>query len=155
MAIFIAGAIVFNSFFVDVIEKMLYYLFEKSYTDVWEYTIGVLILFLFIILFLKFRRLDTYDFREAIPMSTGAVVAAVMSIVFINVFSLFYRLIGHIVPLLSIPMIMITLERSELKEGRFRQLTLQSIVLIFSIFILALSMSRGSMSSLKFFAFEG
>jgi hypothetical protein len=108
-----------------------------------------------VILRVHFKRIDHGDCSEVEPLTMGAGVGAVASLAFAKMFSIFYRLIGHIVPILSLPALMITLERSEVRGGRFRRLSFPSIVLIFSILILALSMSRGSLSSLKFFAFEG
>ena len=154
-AVFASVAVIFNSFFVGILDKVAYYLFEESYSDVWEYIIGVLLLCFFVVLCISFRRIKHKGFDEVIPITTGAVLGSVIAVAFVNIFSFFYRLIGHIVPILAIPTLMITLEYSEEKEGRFKKLSFQSIVLVFSILILALSISRGSLSSLKFFAFEG
>lgn len=145
----------FRSFFNDILEKIAYYLFDESYSDTWEYIMGVLILCLFVTLCLHFRRIHYDDFREVIPISMGAVISAVIALLFFNVFSFFYRFIGHIVPILSIPMLMLTLEHSKVREGRFKHLSFQSVVLVFSILILALSLFRGSLSSLKFFTLGG
>jgi hypothetical protein len=154
-AVCVLATLLFGSFSANVLEKMMYYLFEDDFSDTWEYVIGILLLCFFVILRVHFKRIDHGDCSEVEPLTMGAGVGAVASLAFANMFSIFYRLIGHIVPILSLPALMITLERSEVRGGRFRRLSFPSIVLVFSILILALSMSRGSLSSLKFFAFEG
>lgn len=154
-AIFAIATLLFGSFFTDILETVTHYLFEDEFSDAWEYVIGALLLCFFAILYAHFKRIDREDCGEIMPITMGAAAGTVASLAFVNIFSFFYRLIGHIVPILSLPALMITLERSEVRGGRFRRLSFPSIVLIFSILILALSMSRGSLSSLKFFAFEG
>ena len=154
-AVFVFIALAFNSFFAGVFEKVAYYLFEESYSDNWEYIMGALIFCLFVVLYFKFRNMGRTDYAELMPITIGAVISAVIAVAFFNVFSFFYRLIGHIVPILAIPMLMLTLEHGEVRQSSYKKLSIQSIVLVFSILILFLSISRGSLSSLKFFTFEG
>jgi len=151
------GAVVavlgFDSLLADIWDKASEFLFEESYSYFWEYVMGVIILIGFLGVCVKFQRLRGREHTELVTYNMGAMFSAGISVVFFFVFSIFYRFIGHVTPILGLPMLMVTLEESEKNvSGRFKQMSFQSITVMFSLVILALSISRGSLSSLKFFA---
>ena len=150
------GAVVavlnFDSLLADIWDKASEFLFEESYSYFWEYVMGVIILIIFLGVCIKFQRLRGKEHTELVTYNMGAMFSTGISVVFFFVFSIFYRFIGHVTPILGLPMLMVTLEESEKNvSGRFKQMSFQSITVMFSLVILALSVSRGSLSSLKFF----
>jgi hypothetical protein len=67
-------------------------------------------------------------------------------------FSFFYRFGGQLAVLLSIPTMMVTLEKRKGKSGAvIRGVDFRSVLILFSLIIAVLSCTRGSLSSLKFF----
>lgn len=68
------------------------------------------------------------------------------------IFSLFYRLVSGVVSVFSIPFVIEVLEiQTSGYRQRGKQLSPRSAVLVFSILLLLLSCSRGSLCSYKFF----
>jgi hypothetical protein len=146
----------FPGFLLDVLENAGGYLTGESYSDVWEYMMGTLMGIFFIVLAVRFR---TYGGSALFPSirayNTGMFLVITIAVLFFMVFSIFYRFIGHLAPLLAIPMLMTTLQESSRKSPvRFDWFSMQGTVLIYSAVLLLLSCSRGSLSSLKFFVLE-
>lgn len=143
---------VFDDLVFQIFDNASDYLFGASYSDPWEYLIGILLLLGFVVLMCKFRPYIS-RFADIRTYHIGAILGAAVAVAFCFVFSIFYRFIGHLVPILCLPVLMIVLQESQnsYNPRRFRQLSLQSIVALFGALILLLSCARGSLSSLKFF----
>lgn len=126
------------------------YLFGETYSDKWEYLMGMLILINIITIYCSFYRnnLDK-NYPEIHQVNKGGIMAAVLGITFISIFTLFYRFIGHFLPLVSLPAIMITLEKHRKKS--ISRISLATWFMIVSVAICFISCTRGSLSSLKFF----
>ncbi len=157
-AIVTAGLIFwrFNYIILDVLSNVSHYLGGDTYSDVWEYLMGVIFAILYAIVFVRFflRERKNSVHKELISYNVGAVISAVLAVVFFSVFSIFYRFIGHLVPLLSIPMLMICLQESqENKKVRRYRVSFQTFVFLITVVLFAISALRGSLSSLKFFVF--
>lgn len=145
-----------QSLLLDVFENAKGYLTEDSYSDKWEYLMGILLVIFYGILCVRFRKAGGIaTHKNMAEYHIGMLLGATVAVIFCFVFSIFYRLIGHLVPLLGIPLVMITLEDSSKKSPiRFNWLSTQGFVLLYGALILLLSCSRGSLSSLKFFVFH-
>ena len=159
-SVFIVGIVImfvlnFESIMLDVYEKALWYLYEDNYVDNWEYLMGFLMIFLFIVLlirYLQFRKEERY--KSLISYNFAMVFSAILSLVFYYQFSIFYRFAGHLLPILMLPLLMIVLEKEDCGNGIFfARFSFKKTMLVYCLMIMALSFTRGSMSSLKFFAF--
>lgn len=141
----------FNTKIISVTEKSLGYLSDDSYYDIWEYMMGAVILFLYI--FLSWKAKPHHDkYIEVNCMNTATLMSGFIAVLFCSVFSIFYRFIGHLVPILGIPFLMITLEENkDADTNRFKVISLQSIVMMISLVLLFIGATRGSLSALKFF----
>ncbi len=137
----------------QVFEKIVGYITDDNYSYVWEYFIGAIIAFTYLIIVCKFRNYNknsSYNTLKA--YNIAAIISGIAALLFCFDFSIFYRFIGHVVPLFGIPMMMVTLQESQgdLMAKR-KQISFQTIILVLSIAIFALSCTRGSLCSLKFF----
>lgn len=150
----VTAVVLFRYKLESVFEKSANYLQNVGYFDVWEYIMGGIYLLFFIFLSLKFNphrnqylELDCY-YKAA---GTGCLVA----LLFCYDFSIFYRFIGHVVPILSAPTMMIVLEKAEKNSSsRFKVVSIQCVLLLFSLVLLFIGGTRGSLSALKFFTFS-
>lgn len=138
----------------DIYEKAWFYLADGGYSDVWEYLMGALLAVFYVVLAILECRDDGVcpEFGGCrLAMDLGIAV----SLVFCLRFSIFYRFIGHWVPLLGSPVLMDALQRAT-ERGRVRRdrVTTQKLVLAWGMMLLLLGCSRGSLSSLKFFVFN-
>lgn len=149
----IVMALRMESLLLDIFENAKGYLTGESYSDKWEYLMGALLVVFYVVLGIRFRNAGGVKLhRELIEYHIGLIFSIAIAVVFCFVFSIFYRFIGHLVPILGIPMLMISLEHSSEKSPiRFNWLSTQGFVLVYGAVILLLSCSRGSLSSLKFF----
>ncbi len=149
--------IVFFVKFRDVVNrlyrKFLEYVLGDRHSDSWEYIMGVLIVAVLMLLFFEFRRLrNEEDVRTLEPHHSAAVLSVVVAMCFCFEFSFFYRFGGQLAVLLSIPTMMVTLEKRKGKSGTvIRGVDFRSVLILFSLIIAVLSCTRGSLSSLKFF----
>lgn len=146
----------FEYVLLDILDNAGGYLTGESYSDTWEYIMGALLAVFYIVLGFRYRSYggaarypELKEYNMAMFFFWG------IAVVFCFVFSIFYRFIGHVVPILGLPMLMICLQRSsEDSPVRFNWLSMQGFVLVYSMVLLLLSCSRGSLSSLKFFVLE-
>ena len=143
----------FNAILNSVYQKALSYIFGDMHFDPWEYTMGVLILIASILTFVEFRRVRNEEecslIRNYNTVSIGCVILATC---FCFEFSIFYRFCGHMAVLFSVPTVMYTLEKTKGKQSFFvRGIEYRSLLLLLSVVIAAISCTRGSLSSLKFF----
>ena len=135
----------------DILHTVWIYLTEETYSDPWEYLIGVLMGLLFLAVLRRSRRLvrkGPYGQIEA--FRSAARISILLSLCLCFVFSIFYRLIGHFAPLLMLPVMMAALQEEE-ETGTNGKQSLHSVVLFYSCVILMLNCARGSLSALKFF----
>lgn len=152
----IAGSVLmakFRSLLFDIIDKAYGYIFGDEHYDVWEYMMGFLILVFMIITIRNYLKyVSDEEYRELRQFNTAVKICIFISVLFCFEFSIFYRFVGHIVPLISIPMTMITLQEAGKKQCiGFKVFDYRSVTLLFTILIMVISFTRGSMSSLKFF----
>ena len=134
-------------------EKFLEYVLGDRYSDPWEYAMGVLIIALLLVLFVEFRRTcRDEDGLSVKKYNTSAIWCVVIALCFHFEFSIFYRFGGQLAVLLAMPTLMLTLEKNEGEASSvIRGVDFRSVLMIFSCVIAALSCTRGSLSSLKFF----
>lgn len=126
------------------------YVFGDSYLDLWEYLMGILIfLCIFLIYYVFFKKGYHIKYKELYAFNIGSLLGIFIAILFCYVFTIFYRFIGHFVPLMSIPTIMVTLE--ETSKKKCFTVSLKIIFIILVCLITIISFTRGSLSSLKFF----
>lgn len=156
LLVLICGAVFvlfFDYMVKDVFDTILHYLFEPSYSDPWEYIIGILIALLYFVLVRRFHLQSCgKTYRELATYNRAAKISMLISVAFCFVFSIFYRFIGHLIPILIMPMMMIVLrEEQKQRARRYAKMSFQRIVLIYSGIILFLNCARGSLSCLKFF----
>ncbi|MBQ7792532.1 MAG: hypothetical protein IJ367_03460, partial [Clostridia bacterium] len=147
-------AVYFNTKIISVTEKSLEYLSDETYYDIWEYLMGAILFCLFGFLAFKAKSYRE-NYLEINCLNTATAVSGVIALLFCHVFSIFYRFIGHMVPILGIPFVMISLQ--EIKDTaphRFKIISLQSLVMLVSIVLLMISATRGSLSALKYFVID-
>lgn len=150
-----AGAIVvflrLNNVVLATIDKALSFITGDSYYDIWEYIIGFLLIILIFVVMRCYKNLErrqgelgTYN----ITLRLGVVIA----LIFVFEFSIFYRFIGHLIPLLMIPTMMISFENS-VSAGKFNStsFSVKTAALILASLSLLINCARGSLSALKFF----
>lgn len=149
LGLFVAavGAVCFRGWTVTLLETVWAYLTEETFSDPWEYLLGVLLGLLFLAVL---RRTRNTQVERLAGFRTAAGIAILLSVCFCFVFSIFYRLLGHFVPLLMLPVIMTALQTED-EEKQDGKLSLHSLVLLYSGAILVLNCARGSLSALKFF----
>ena len=150
---FFVAIVLFRYKLESVFEKSASYLTEVDYFDLWEYIMGGIYLLFFLFLSFKFKP-HRKQYLELDCYYTAAGIGSLLAILFCYEFSIFYRFIGHVVPILTIPTLMIVLEKAEKNPtGRFKVVSMQCVVLLVSLMLLFIGGTRGSLSALKFFAF--
>ena len=144
---------VFNYQIEQVFEKIVGYITGDNYSYIWEYMIGAIIAFTYLLIVYRFKKYkNNNDYGSLKAYNIAAVISGILSILFCFEFSIFYRFIGHVVPLLGMPMMMVSLQESQnAVMAKKKQISFQTILLVLSIAIFALSCTRGSLCSLKFF----
>ena len=136
-----------------LLEKIREYLREDSYSDTWEYMMGVLIAVGTGVVYFKYRAWGL-GVRQPVlrEFNFSMILSAVLGVLFCYVFTFFYRFVGHLMPILAMPMLMVTLQDSESKPVRGKvRIPFRVGVMLFGCILLLISCARGSLSSLKFF----
>ena len=153
-AMFLAAIMLFRYKLESVFEKSASYLTDVDYFDLWEYIMGGIYVIFFTFISFKFKP-HRKNYPQLECYYTAAGIGSVLALLFCYEFSIFYRFIGHVVPILSMPAIMIVLEKAEKNPtGRFKVVSIQCVVLLFSLTLLFIGGTRGSLSALKFFVFS-
>ena len=136
-----------------LLEKIREYLTEDSYSDTWEYMMGILIAVGIGIMYFKYRAWGCAARQPMLKeLNFSMLLSGVLGAVFCFVFTIFYRFVGHLMPVLAMPMLMTTLQTSEGKPVRGKvQIPFRMGVILFGCILLLISCARGSLSSLKFF----
>lgn len=155
-AIGLAGTVFFVRFSDSaqgLIDKFLAYVLGDKYSDSWEYLMGVFIIILLLLVFSEFKVLRrTGCYIEVNKCNLAAVFCVVLAIFFCFEFSIFFRFGGQLSVIFSIPSLMIAIDKTKgISSKFFKDVELQTIVLLFSCVIAVISCARGSLSSLKFF----
>lgn len=135
-------------------EKILHYIVQgNGYYDMWEYIMGSLVLIMLLFFIYEFRPLSgSEDCRILKAYNAVTVWSMVIAVCFCFEFSIFYRFGGQLAVIFSIPMMMVTLEKTSGKQSRVLKGTdIRSIFMLLSLIIAFISCTRGSLSSLKFF----
>lgn len=131
----------------ELAEKVSAYIFGDEYSYFWEYLIGAVAL-----------AVESYAlwicFRQSLPRDETyesvcwlLVLCILTAVLFCFEFSIFHRMITYIAPILTVPLLLMILSDSEGAGGANRRTMLQAV----SLCLLALSCSRGSLCSFKFF----
>ncbi len=150
---FLAAIVLFRYKLESVFEKSTNYLTDSGYYDIWEYLMGGIYIIFFLFLFIKFKPIKK-QYLELSSYYIAAGIGSLFAIICCYDFSIFYRCIGHVVPILIMPTLMIVLEKNgEKPTGRFKVVSTQCVVLLFSLALLLIGGTRGSLSALKFFTF--
>ncbi|MBR5239722.1 MAG: EpsG family protein [Clostridia bacterium] len=148
---FLAAIVLFRYKLESVFEKSTNYLTDSGYYDIWEYLMGGIYIIFFLFLVIKFKTIKK-QYLELSSYYIAAGIGSLFAIICCYDFSIFYRCIGHVVPILIMPTLMIVLEKNgEKPTGRFKVVSIQCVVLLFSLILLFIGGTRGSLSALKFF----
>lgn len=147
------GVVIFSDNVQWVFEKSLVYVLGDKYSDPWEYLMGFFIIILLFLVFWEFRFIRKEGLCEEVnKCNMAAVFCVILALVFCFEFSIFYRFGGQLAVMLSIPSLMISIDKTRGMSSKFfKGVDLQTIVLLFSCIIAVISCARGSLSSLKFF----
>ncbi len=154
---FLVAIVLFRYKLESVFEKSAVYLTDSGYYDVWEYLMGGIYFLFFFFLAIKFQPLKK-QYLELNSYYTASKIGCLFAAICCYDFSIFYRCIGHVVPILLTPALMIILENAEQTTigkttRRYKMVSLQCVVLLVSLALLFVGGTRGSLSALKFFEF--
>lgn len=133
--------------------KFLEYVLGDKHSDPWEYLMGVSIVIILILGFSEFRIIrKSGNCAEVNKYNLAAIFCVVLAICFNFEFSIFYRFGGHLAVMFSIPTMMISMDRTSEKASIFFKMSnFRTMVILLSCIVVAISCTRGSLSSLKFF----
>ena len=156
-----AAYVVFDlsDYVASVFEKAEEYVTGNMYSYFWEYVIGTMvgIVSLFFVVISKHSirqsNLDLNDFYVYVKL------LLVVAVCFCFEFTIFHRILTYICPIIITPILMTKLQQiDEKKKQNTAKVQIRVVnsnigknMLLFSLLILAVSCSRGSLSSLKFF----
>lgn len=143
----------FSEIVQGVFDKFYDYILGEKYSDPWEYLMGAFIIILLLLVFFEFKMIRKAGYyKEVNKCSMAAVSCMVLAVCFCFEFSIFYRFGGHLAVMFSIPSMMIAMDRKVGQSGIFfKRIDMRALVILFACVIAAISCSRGSLSSLKFF----
>lgn len=152
------GAVIFAATFFNGVldafyEKFFVYVFGDRHSDPWEYIMGAFIVATLILLFAEYRRVrrETSCLRVK-DCNTVTILCVAVALCFFFEFSIFYRFGGQLAVLFSIPSMMLTLEKTEGRTSVVsKHFNFRSVLILMSLVIAAISCTRGSLCSLKFF----
>lgn len=133
--------IVFFNWVLDsVFDKAVEYITGEMYSYIWEYIIGLLVLTIEVSA-LFYKKNTKIRLKEN---TVYFVLCIIVACVFINEFSIFYRMIVQFATILTIPLLASGFSMVDIKSK-------QSEVFYLSLLMLFIACFRGSLSSLKFF----
>lgn len=134
-------------------QKFLEFVLGDKHSDTWEYIMGVFIILILFLMFVEFRRIcRAEDYRQIKKMNLVSILSVLIAVCFCFEFSIFYRFGTHVAVLFSIPSMMVSLEKTRGRASVFlAKIDYRSIVILLSLIVAAISCTRGSLSSLKFF----
>jgi hypothetical protein len=156
LAIGIIGAVFifkFSDTIRGVYQKFLDYVWGDKYSDPWEYVMGAIIIIALLLVFSEFHHVRrTGDYSKISKCNSAAIYCVVLALCFFFEFSIFYRFGGHLAVLFSIPSMMVSLEKTKGRSSSLiKGIDLRTLVILLSCIIAAVSCTRGSLCSLKFF----
>lgn len=145
----------FPSLFVDVLEKAYEYLTEDMYSYSWEYLIGGMIYLIELWVLLNVKKISEPNRVIVDDMKNFLMLCLIVSGLFCFEFSIFFRIVTFIMPILGLPLMMILLKEkmTQTASGYRNVAQMQSMLISLSMVLLFLTCFRGSMTSLKFFVF--
>ena len=134
-------------------DKFLEYVLGDKHSDPWEYLMGIFIIIILFLVFTEYRSIRRSGCcLEVNRYNIAAVFCVILAVCFCFEFSIFYRFAGHLAVMFSIPSMMISLDKTEGRSSiLFRGINLKTLVILLSCIVAALSCTRGSLCSLKFF----
>lgn len=137
----------------ELYQGFVEYVLGDKYSDFWEYIMGALIIMTLLILFKEFRHVrQKNDYKRICNYNLAAIICVIIALCFCFEFSIFYRFGAQLAVIFAIPSMMVTLENTDGRSSAvIKRIDFRSIIIILSILIAAISCSRGSLSSLKFF----
>lgn len=135
----------------ELLEKVDDYLFGDSYSYFWEYLIGAAALFVEVYV-MRIHTVRNKNGEEAWNSVRWMLTLCVgVAITFCFVFSLFHRFVTYIAPILAAPLLLSALREEPGVEPAGRVQNRRTLIAVVSLCMLALTCSRGSLCSLKFF----
>jgi len=135
----------------ELVEKVNDYFFGESYSYLWEYLIGILALMTELYILwdsredLSRRGAGWMDIRWMLILCVGAAAAGC------TVFSVFHRLVTYLAPILAAPLMLHILVEEPGMPCSGRIQNRRTLLAVISLCMLALTCSRGSLCSFKFF----
>lgn len=136
----------------SLVDKAMIYVSGGRYSYTWDYILSgliVVVLLYFLYIYYKTKVENTLTLHT---QNSAMILALMMSIAFVGVFTFFYRIVTSIVAVLCIPMIMELLsDPIALRYSRKLGFPLKGVTLIVGVIELALSCTRGSLCGMKFF----
>lgn len=137
----------------NLYEKFLAYIFGDKHSDSWEYLMGAFIIILLLLSFLEFRPIrKDKNHRLLRSYNTASLLFIVIAVCFCFEFSIFYRFGAQLAVLFSAPAMLVALEERGSKTNSFiSRIGFKNAMILLSMIIAAISCTRGSLSSLKFF----
>lgn len=140
----------YGSFFVEsALDKAESYVSYDHYSYFWEYMLGVLSIIFVIVAMVMLSKAKKQIKRILFVSNFFAYSCILLACVFCFEFSIFHRMTTYMIPVLILPTYMIALQISE--KGERRVSNYRYIMNCYSLFMLLISCSRGTLCSLKFF----
>lgn len=133
----------------ELLEKVDDYLFGDSYSYFWEYLIGAAALFVEVCVLRGYRNRTGEGTWDPVRWMLTLCVAAAAALC--PVFSIFHRLVTYIAPILAAPLLLRVLREEPGAEPAGKTQNRHTLILVVSLCMLALTCSRGSLCSFKFF----
>lgn len=134
----------FNSLLESVFEKATEYITGDMYSYGWGYLKDSLMLFVTIYFLRNLYKVTKGENNTLDQTKIFSYVLVIIAIVFSFEYSIFSRTTNVLLPIISTPCLMVSLEKRKSPEAF-------NTILLFSIAIMILSFTRGSMCSYKFF----
>lgn len=145
------GVYLFRGKILDVFDKFTSYILEVDYYDIWEYMMGGIYVVFFLFICAKYNPYYK-QYLQLNSLHTASLITAGVALICCYDFSIFYRFIGHVLPIFALPVLMVTLQyANQFHKSRFKVVSLQLTVILISLVLLFIGGSRGSLSALKFF----
>ena len=150
----------FSDYIDEIMRKANGYLSNDVYSYIWEYIIAILTCVIIVIAFSKYKCIKRESHLKLNVWFIYEMVLFATAVCFCYEFTIFHRLTTYIMPIISLPFLMTTLQLNDnIHTGNNNQqlhsnefsMNLNSCVVVISVLLLLVTCSRGTLSSLKFF----